>query len=278
MNKPKPSEDLENIELDLLLEGIFRHYGYDFRDYARASLRRRVWSFINSQQLGTISSLQEKLLHEPECMEKFLLTLSVHVTSMFRDPEFYLAFREKVVPMLKTYPSINIWHAGCSSGEEVYSMAILLQEAGLYNRCTLYATDINDSVLKKASSGIFSLDTMREYTANYLQAGGTHAFSDYYTAAYDNAIFSPALRKNIVFAQHNLVTDGRFNQFHVIWCRNVTIYFNKPLQQRVHGLLYDSLIRLGVLGLGNKESLRFSPHEHSYEIIRPNVSLYRKIS
>jgi chemotaxis protein methyltransferase CheR len=277
MEESAQSEELEQIEIQLLLEGIYRHYGYDFREYAPASLRRRIWNVIQAEKLKTVSGLQERLLHDPACMEQFLLALSVNVTAMFRDPEFYRVFRKKVVPLLRTYPSIKIWHAGCSTGEEVYSMAIVLEEEGLLDRCTIYATDINEAVLKKARAGIFPLENMKEYTANYLQAGGTHSFSEYYTAGYGSAILRPPLGKNIVLAQHNLVTDGPFNQFHVIWCRNVTIYFNKTLQRRVHRLLYESLITFGVLGLGSKETLKSSPYEEKFETLGSGLPLYRKI-
>jgi chemotaxis protein methyltransferase CheR len=196
---------------------------------------------------------------------------------MFRDPSFYLTFRNQVVPLLRTYPFIRIWHAGCSTGEEVYSMAILMQEEGLYHRCRFYATDMNEVVLKKARAGIFHLDLMQEYTQNYLKAGGKHSFSEYYTAAYDSAIFRASLRENILFSQHNLATDGSFNEFNVILCRNVLIYFNQALQERVHNLLYDSLSRFGVLGLGRQESLKFTPHEHHYEALEKREKLYRRI-
>lgn len=277
MNEPQQAEELEQIEIQLLLEGIYQHYGYDFRDYAPASLRRRIWNVIQTEKLQTISGLQERLLHNPISMEQFVLALSVNVTTMFRDPEFYLVFRKKVIPLLRTYPSIKIWHAGCATGEEVYSMAVLLEEEGLLNRCTIYATDINEEVVKKAKTGIFPLENMREYTVNYLQAGGTRAFSEYYTAGYGNAILRPSLSKNIVFAQHNLVSDSPFNQFHVIWCRNVTIYFNKKLQRRVYNLLYESLVTFGTLGLGSKETLKSSQHEGKFEILESGISLYRKI-
>lgn len=269
--------DLEALEIQLLLEGVFRYYGFDFRNYAPASLKRRIWNTIRSEQLTSISGLQEKVLHDPACMERFLLGLSVNVTAMFRDPSFYLAFRSRVVPLLRTYPFIRIWHAGCSSGEEVYSMAILLQEEGLYHRCRIYATDMNEMVLRKAKAGIFSLRLMQEYTQNYLQAGGKQSFSEYYTAAYDNAIFRSPLKENIVFSQHNLAIDGSFNEFNVILCRNVLIYFNQVLQERVHKLLYDSLCVFGVLGLGHQESLKFTPHEKHYEDLESREKLYRRI-
>jgi len=199
------------------------------------------------------------------------------VTSMFRDPSFYVAFREQVVPLLRTYPFVRIWHAGCSSGEEVYSMAILLEEEGLYKRCRLYATDLSETVLKRAKAGVFPLAPMREYTENYQRAGGKRAFSDYYTARYQQVLFRPALQENLVFAQHNLVTDSAFNDFNVVLCRNVMIYFNQALQRRVHELLHASLVRLGVLGLGRRESLRFTSHEASYQVVDASEQLYRRV-
>src|SRR5207302_7303256 len=213
--------ELEAVEIKLLTEGIYQHYGFDFRDYSMPSLKRRIWKRVYAEGLSTVSGLQEKVLHDPACMESLLLDLSINTTAMFRDPTFYLAFREKVVPVLRTYPFVRIWHAGCSTGEEVYSMSILLQEEGLYDRCRIYATDINEAVLQKAKSGIFPINTMQENTSNYIAAGGRGTFSDYYTARYDYAIFRPQLRENVVFAQHNLVTDSSFNHFNVIFCRNV---------------------------------------------------------
>ena len=267
----------EDIELDLLLEGISRLYGYDFRHYAPASLKRRIALAVRAEQLASISALQERVLHDPACMERLLLALTVNVTAMFRDPEFYRVFREKVVPTLRTYPFIRIWHAGCSTGEEVYSMAILLYEEGLYDRCRIYATDINERVLARARSGIFDLGSMQEYTQNYLRAGGKQSFSEYYTAAYDHALFNPRLKEQITFSQHNLATDSSFNEFNVVLCRNVLIYFNKELQDRVHNLLYESLGMFGVLGIGRAESLRFTPHEHHYQELHPGERLYRRV-
>jgi chemotaxis protein methyltransferase CheR len=270
--------ELEEIEIQLLLEGIYQYYGYDFRNYALASVRRRIWNVIRAERLRTISALQEHVLHNRAALERFLLALSVNVTAMFRDPAFYLAFRNRVVPLLRTYPFIRIWHTGCSTGEEVYSMAILLTEEGLYHRCRIYATDMNEMVLRKARDGIFPLNKMQDYTQNYLRSGGKRAFSEYYTAAYDSAIFGAALRENMVFSQHNLAMDGSFNEFHVILCRNVLIYFNPELQARVHNLLYGSLVKFGVLGLGHNESIKFNPHEHDYEEIERGTRLYRRIA
>ncbi|MBA2688397.1 MAG: protein-glutamate O-methyltransferase CheR [Gemmatimonadaceae bacterium] len=269
--------DLERIEVELLLEGIYRKYGFDFRAYAYSSLRRRLWKRIVESGLHTVTALQERVLHNPAAMEQLLLDLSINVTAMYRDPHFYVAFREKIIPMLRTYPFIRIWHAGCSTGEEVYSMAILLQEEGLYDRARIYATDINEVVLQRAKAGIFPLDRMKEYTDNYIKAGGKRSFSEYYTAKYDNAIFNESLTKNVVFSQHNLVTDRSFSEFNVILCRNVLIYFDKPLQSRVQSLFYDSLAMFGVLVLGSKESLKFSEYETCYEQVSPPEKIYRKV-
>jgi chemotaxis protein methyltransferase CheR len=268
--------DLEMVEIHLLTEGIYRHYGFDFRDYSLPSMRRRIWKRVYAEGLGTISGLLEKVLHDAACMERLLLDLSINTTAMFRDPTFYLAFRDKVVPLLRTYPFVRIWHAGCSTGEEVYSMAILLTEEGLYDRCRIYATDINEAVLQRAKDGIFPVSSMQENTSNYIAAGGSGTFSQYYTARYDYAIFRPSLRENVVFAQHNLVTDSSFNHFNVIFCRNVLIYFNNTLQERVQSLFLNSLEMFGILGLGKKESLRFTSVVDSYEELDAEERLYRR--
>jgi chemotaxis protein methyltransferase CheR len=268
---------LERLEVELLLEAVYRHYGFDFRTYAYASLRRRVWKRIQAERLDTVSDLQAAVLHDPAALERLLDDLSVNVTAMFRDPNFFLAFRERVVPMLRTYPFFRIWHAGCSTGEEVYSMAILLEEEGLYDRARVYATDMNERVLRQARAGIFPLDRMQEYTDNYIKAGGRRSFSEYYTAGYDGALFHPALLRNVVFAQHNLVTDRSFSEFNAILCRNVLIYFDKSLQTRVHRLFYDSLATFGVLALGGKETLRFSAFEDCFDAVAPAEKIYRKV-
>lgn len=268
---------VEDVEISLLLEGLYRAHGFDFRDYSRASIKRRILELMRAEKLDTISAFQNKILHDAACLDRFLLGLSVHATAMFRDPSFYLTFRKRVVPLLRTYPTVQIWIAGCSTGEEVYSLAILLEEERLYGKCRIYATDISQAVLRKARDGIFPLAAMRDYTANYHQAGGAHEFSDYYTAQYDSVIFSSTLRNNVVFSEHNLATDGSFNEFQVILCRNVMIYFNKDLQARVHNLLYDSLTMFGVFGLGNKESLKFTPQAAFYEHLNENDKLYRKV-
>jgi chemotaxis protein methyltransferase CheR len=270
-------DDLERIEMQLLLEGIYQHYGYDFRGYAHASLKRRLWRRAHAEGLATLSALQDRVLHSPPCMERLLHDLSINVTSMFRDPSFYAAFRAQVVPLLRTYPFLRIWNAGCSTGQETYSLAILLMETGLYEKTRIYATDINDTVLDRARRGRFPLERMRDYTANYLRAGGQEEFSRYYSADGDEASFSEELRSRVVFANHNLVSDGPFNDFNVIVCRNVMIYFGKGLQDRVHHLFYDSLEMFGVLALGHKESIKFTPHEESFEQLNSKERLYRKI-
>ena len=270
-------DELERIEIDLLLEGIFRRYGFDFREYAPASLKRRLWRRIHAEGLTSVTALQERVLHDSAVMERLLLDLSINVTAMYRDPSFYAAFRERVVPLLRTYPFVRVWNAGCSTGEEVYSLAILLAEEDLYDKTRIYATDINESVLERARAGIFPLDKMREYTQNYIAAGGKRSFSEYYVANYEAATFSRSLVDNVVFAQHNLVSDQSFNEFHVVMCRNVMIYFDKPLQDRVHRLFYDSLATFGVLALGHKETIRFSPYEERYEELDSEERLYRKV-
>jgi chemotaxis protein methyltransferase CheR len=275
--QPSARDDVEDIEVALLLEGVYRRYGFDFRQYAPASLRRRLWRRAHAEGLQSISGLQEKLLHDSASMERLLLDLSINVTAMFRDPQFYVAFRTKVVPKLRTYPFTRFWVAGCSTGEEVYSLAILLHEEGLYERARIYATDINESVLERARAGVFPLDKMQEYTQNYIKAGGVRAFSEYYLAAYDGAQFQHSLVENVVFAQHNLVSDRSFNEFNVIVCRNVMIYFDRSLQDHVHELFYESLANLGFLALGQKEAIQFSPYEDRYEELDAVEKLYRKV-
>ena len=269
--------ELENIELGLLLEAVYRHYGYDFREYALASLRRRVWRRVHEERLTSITALTDRLLHDPACMARLLGDLSINVTAMFRDPGFYVGFAEHVVPQLRTYPFTRVWVAGCSTGEEVYSLAILLTENDLYDRTRIYATDINQLAIEQARQGVYPLERMQEYTENYIKAGGKRSFSEYYVAAYDGALFDPALSENVVWAQHNLAQEGSFNEFQVVLCRNVLIYFDKALQNRVHSLFYESLARFGTLCLGNKESMRFSAYEDSYEVVDAEAKIYRRI-
>ena len=273
-----PGNELEAIEISLLLEAIYLHHGYDFRRYASGSLRRRLWKRAHAEGVTTISGLQERVLHDQVAMQGLLMDLSVTVTSMFRDPTFYVALREKVVPILRTYPFIRIWNAGSSTGEEVFSIAILLSEEGLYDRTRIYATDINEGVLERARTATIPLERMKGFTQNYIRAGGTSAFSEYYEVDRRHARLRRDLLDNVVFAQHNLVSDGAFNQFHLIVCRNVMIYFNKELQEQVHDLLYESLVPLGLLALGHKESLKFLRHEQLYVPLEEREKIYRRRS
>jgi chemotaxis protein methyltransferase CheR len=274
---PEGRLETEQLELQLLLEGIFRQYGFDFREYAPSSLKRRVWRRVQAEGLSTIAGLLERVLHDPAVMERLLLDLSINVTSMFRDPTFYASLRERVAPLLRTYPFTRVWVAGCSTGEEVYSLAILLREEGLYERARIYATDINEAVLERARGGVFPLDKMKEYTENYIRAGGQRSFSEYYLAKYQGALFDRELTANVVWAPHNLVQDRSFNTFNLILCRNVMIYFDRDLQTRVHELFYDSLERLGILALGHKESIHFTGLEDRYEELDAAEKLYRKV-
>jgi chemotaxis protein methyltransferase CheR len=276
-SSPEGRLETEALELQLLLEGVYRQYGFDFREYAPASLKRRVWRRVQAERAGTIAGLLALVLHDEDVMERLLLDLSINVTAMFRDPTFYSAFREQVIPMLRTYPFTRIWVAGCSTGEEVYSLAILLQEEGIYDRTRIYATDINETVLERARDGVFPVEKMQEYTENYIRAGGKRSFSEYYLAKYEGALFDRSLTENVVWAPHNLVQDRAFNTFNTILCRNVMIYFDRALQTRVHRLFYDSLEHLGILALGHKESIRFTGIENAYEELDGQEKLYRKV-
>jgi len=269
--------DREEVEVDALLEAVYRYYGFDFRQYARPSLRRRLWRRADLEKVTTISGLLERLLHDRACMERLLLDLSINVTAMFRDPSFFLAFRRTVIPLLRTYPFIRIWNAGCSTGEETHSLAIILAEEGLLDRTRIYATDINESVLVRAREGVFPLEQMRTYTENYLASGGTRSFSQYYTSGYEGARFNRSLTDGVVFSRHNLVSDRSFNEFHVIICRNVMIYFDAALQDRVHELFHESLVRLGLLCLGQKESITFTSHGSDYKAIDSRDRIFRKV-
>lgn len=268
---------VEDLEIELLLEAVARRYGYDFRNYAPASLQRRVRSAVMAENLRSVSGLQERILHDPDCLRRFVTRLSVHVTGMFRDPAFYRALRRTVVPMLRTWPFFRVWHAGCSTGEEVYSLAILLEEEGVADRCRIYATDISDDIVQRARRAVFPLRSMRDYTIAYQQGGGTGDFSSYYLADKHHAILREDLRRRIVFSQHNLVSDSSFNEFHLILCRNVMIYFDQDLRRRVYDLLHSSLVRFGVLGLGMRESLRFSHLYDLYDPIEEDLRLYRRV-
>jgi chemotaxis protein methyltransferase CheR len=274
---PPRDAELEALEVELLLEAIHRRYSFDFREYAVGSMRRRLWRRVEVEGLGTISALQDRVLHDPAAMERLLHDLSVNVTAMFRDPGFYLSFRDNVVPHLRTYPFIRIWNAGCSTGEETYSVAILLHEAGLLDRVRLYGTDVDAAVLARARTGALPSERVEAYAGAYRQAGGVGSLLDYFTVDGDTCTMRPELIRNVVFAQHNLVSDRSFNEFHVIMCRNVMIYFSRSLQDDVHGLFRESLATFGVLALGRKESLRFTRHEADYEELDAREKLYRKV-
>ncbi len=268
--------DVETIEMQLLLEGIYRQYGYDFRGYAAGSLKRRLWARAYGEKVQTLSALQEKVLHDPAAMERLLNDLSINVTAMFRDPGFHLALREKVFPPLRTHPFVRVWVAGCSSGEEVLSIAIALREEGMLERTRIYATDMDAAILARARHGAYPLDKVRDYTRNYIAARGTQDFSAYYAVSGDQAVFDPSLLRDVVFAQHNLATDRSFNEFHLVVCRNVLIYFGRQLQDRVLSLFDESLSRRGVLALGRKETIRGTAVEDRYEAIVEAEKIYRR--
>ena len=274
---PNEARGVEPLEVDLLLAGIARRYGYDFGNYARSSLTRRLRRAVREGGLSSISALQEQVLHDPVSMGRLIESLAVHTTAMFRDVDVYRAIREGVVPILRTYPFVRVWHAGCSSGEEAYSLAILLHEEGIYERCRIYATDISDLVLERARRGIFPLGAMREYTMNYLASGGTQDFSSYYSSDAGNVVFRKHLRQNMIFSQHNLVCDAAFNEFQLIFCRNVLIYFDQALRSRVHELMHGSLAKLGVLVLGKRESIRFTRVEPFYQELVSGLRIYRRM-
>jgi chemotaxis protein methyltransferase CheR len=267
---------VEDIEIRLLLEAIYQMYGYDFRSYSRASMRRRIMHRLTMSGFASIMEMTDKVLRDRPFFVTLLNDLTVNVTEMYRDPDFYRAFREDVVPVLKTFPFIKIWHAGCSTGEEIYSMAILLEEEGLYDRAMIHATDIDKNVLASAKKGIYSIEAVKQYGDNYRRAGGKHSLSDYFTARYDSVIMEQRLKRNIVFADHDLATDQVFGEMHVILCRNVLIYFDRPLQERVIRLFSESLDMGGYLCLGTKESLRFSGQEDTFDVINKSLRIFRK--
>ena len=266
----------ENIEIELFLQAIYMKFGYDFRNYGKAHIKRRVRHRLSVSDIKNVSELIHKILYDPVFYQELLQDLSITVTEMFRDPDFYLAVRKEVVALLKTYPFINIWHAGGATGEEVYSMAILLKEEGLLKRSQIYATDFNQIALQKARNGIYPIGRIKEYTQNYQKSGGKASFSDYYNARYESVILNESLKENIVFADHNLVTDGVFGEMNMVICRNVMIYFDKDLQDKVIKLFYDSLVSGGFLCLGSKESLRFATLAGKFDITTERQKIYRK--
>lgn len=268
--------ELLNIEIRLLLEGIFLKYGYDFRNYSKAHIRRRILNHLGTHHIETVTELLDKVLRNPDFFRAFLDSLSINVTEMFRDPEFYRSFRENVIPKLRTYTFFKVWHAGCSTGEEVYSLAILLQEEGLLERCQIYATDLNRKVLETAREGVYQIADMELYEQNYQLSGGKAKLSDYYKSMYGSVMFNKELSSRIVFADHNLVTDSVFAEVNIILCRNVLIYFEKDLQNKVLKLFYDSLAPSGLLCLGTKESIKFSSVENGFDIMDAKQKIYKK--
>ncbi len=270
------NDKLETIEIDLLLEAIFKRYGYDFRSYARASLERRIRLFQAKSGCATLAELIPRVLHDQEFFSRLARHFSIAVSELFRDPFVYQAVREKVIPLLKTWPHIKIWHAGCASGEEVYSLAILLLEEGLYERATIYATDFNDETLAQAREGIYEAGKMQEATKNYQQAGGKRSFSEYYHARYEAVVMDSSLKQRITFANHNLAMDEAFGEMHLVFCRNVLIYFNRELQNRALGLFSESLVHGGFLCLGSKEELKFTAANDFYEVVDGKARIYKK--
>ncbi|WP_298234278.1 CheR family methyltransferase [uncultured Azohydromonas sp.] len=269
--------ELFDLEVKLLLEAVYLRWQHDFRDYAIASMRRRVRQALEHFGCASVAQLQHRLLREPPLFQQALCFLTVHVSEMFRDPPYWRALREQVVPLLRTYASLKLWVAGCSSGEEVWSLCVLLAEEGLLERSIVYATDIDPAVLRRAERGVFPLERMAEFSRNYLAAGGTRSLSDYYATSPHGAVFDRALRRQVVFADHSLATDSVFSEVHLVSCRNVLIYFNRALQDRALGLFREALVRRGFLGLGNRETLSFSAHADAFEDWCPAQRLYRKL-
>jgi chemotaxis protein methyltransferase CheR len=269
-------DKVEDIEIRLLLEALHLRYHYDFRNYALASIKRRLRQAREQLGFANLSALQESLLHDPAMLPRLLGYLTVQVSEMFRDPSYFRALREKVIPHLRTYPSLKVWVAGCSNGEELYSLVILFREEGLEQRTLFYATDINQDALSKAEAGIFDLDRMQLFTENHWKSGGKSSLSDYYSAAYGRASFDRSLREHVVFSDHSLVTDAVFSEMHLISCRNVLIYFDRDLQDRALGLFKESLARKGFLGLGAKESLRFSDHADAFVDFVREEKIYQR--
>ncbi|PLX70443.1 MAG: chemotaxis protein CheR [Denitrovibrio sp.] len=265
----------ENIEVELLIEALVKKHGFDFRDYSRVHIKRRILEVKQRLRYESISMMIKDIIYDREFLNKLLLSFSINYTEMFRDPDVYLFMRNEIIDLLRTFPFVKIWHAGCSTGEEVYSLAIMLKEAGIYNKTQIYATDFNDKVLKMAEDGIYPIEYVKNYTSNYQQAGGKESFSDYYIADDNNVIMDSSLRKKVVFANHNLVTDGVFGEIHLIMCRNVLIYFNKNLQDRVLHLFKDSLCNGGVLCLGTKETIENSTAESDFETLDKKLKIYR---
>lgn len=268
--------DTQNIELQLLLQAIHLKYGYDFKSYSKASIKRRILQRLAQEKLNNLAEMQHKILYDTDFFESLLLELSLNVAEMFRDPQVYAKLRYKVIPELKKFPHLKIWHVGCSTGEEVYSLAILLKEEGLYERAQIYATDMNKQLLKQAKEGIYNIKKLRQYTANYQKSGGLESFSDYYSAHYNHVVMNKSLKEHILFSDHNLATDGVFGEMNLIMARNVLIYFNRELQNRALGLFSDSLPQGGYLCLGLKESIAFADCAKYFQEIHKDEKIYCK--
>ena len=269
-------DDVEHIEVSLLLEAIYQRYGYDFRAYARASIERRIRRLVAKKQLASIAELIPLCLHDEKTFSELAQQFSVSVTEMFRDPQVFRALREQVAPILKTFPFVKVWHAGCATGEEVYSLAIVLSETGLLDRTTLFGTDFNDDALSRARQGIYPAERMQDFTRAYQEAGGTRSFSEYYHASYESAAMDGALKEHITFANHNLAADHVFGEMHLVFCRNVLIYFDRSLQNRALKLFTESLVRGGFLCLGSKEDLRFTEVAEAYDVVDWDARIYKK--
>jgi chemotaxis protein methyltransferase CheR len=272
---PAASPAVTDLELHLLLEAVYRVSGFDFREYAPATVKRRVAERVRAEGLATISGLLERVLHEPPAMARFLDALTHNASSPFREPSFFEAFRERVLPRLRTFPHVRIWVIG--SGEDAFSLAMLLREAEFYHRTRIYATDASEAAIERAKAGTFPAELLDEYSARYAEAGGQRHFSDYVEVVGTEAVFKPGVRQQIVFAQHNLACDGSFNEFHLVVARNVITHFNRTLAYRAHQVIYESLIRLGYLGVSSKETLRYTPHQRAFEELEATERFYRRV-
>jgi chemotaxis protein methyltransferase CheR len=268
---------VDDVGIDLVLDGLYRQYGYDFRSYSRPSLERRLQTALERSGCKTLRELLDRLLADPLFFRKVVSDLTVNVTEMFRDPEVYSVLRREVIPLLRTYPSLKIWHAGCATGEEVYSMAILLKEEGLLDRSFLYGTDISPRVVEAAKEGLYPATQIQAYTANYQKAGGVESFADYYVTGPEGVRIDPSFRKHILFSQHNLASDDNFAEFNLVFCRNVLIYFSQELQSRALGLMRRALVHRGILVLGTKETVDFTSEKDSFEILHKHERIYRKV-
>jgi chemotaxis protein methyltransferase CheR len=273
---PEPAAaGLADLELNLLLEAVYRVSGYDFREYAPATLKRRIAERVRAEGVTTTTGLLERVLHDPAVLRRFVDALTHNHSSPFREPQFFAAFRERVLPRLRTFPHARLWVIGC--GEDAYALAILLREAGFYHRTRIYATDAGEAALERAKAGTFPVEQIDEYGQRYVEAGGARRFSDYLDLVGSQAVFKPGLRQQIVFAQHNLASDGSFNEFHLVVARNVMTHFNRSLAYRAHQVIFESLVRLGYLGLSSKETLRYTPHQRAYEELADTERFYRRL-